>query len=51
MLYRESYYSPLIEKDKKITSAELILAKHRNGPLGIIELAFQHDPIKFLNSF
>ena len=50
MLYRESYYSPLIEKDKKITSAELIIAKHRNGPLGIIELAFQHDPIKFLNT-
>lgn len=51
MLYRENYYKPIIKKKKTITSAELILAKHRNGPLGTVELAFQNDPIMFLNPF
>tara|TARA_Y100000385_G_C13097210_1_gene642103 strand:- start:408 stop:1766 length:1359 start_codon:yes stop_codon:yes gene_type:complete len=51
MLYRENYYKPIIKKKKISTSAELIIAKHRNGPLGIVELAFQNDPIMFLNPF
>ena len=51
MLYRENYYKPIIKKKKTSTSAELIIAKHRNGPLGIVELAFQNDPIMFLNPF
>ena len=51
MLYRENYYNPMIEKNEKITPAELIIAKHRNGPLGIVELSFQDDPTKFLNTF
>ena len=51
MLYRENYYKPTMKKKKTTTSAELILAKHRNGPLGIVELAFQNDPITFLNPF
>jgi replicative DNA helicase len=51
MLYREKYYNLNIEKDEKITPAELIIAKHRNGPLGTIELAFQNDPTKFINTF
>jgi len=51
MLYRENYYTPTVEKNEKITPAELIIAKHRNGPLGIIELSFQNDPIKFFNTF
>ena len=38
MLYRESYYNLSIKKDEKITPAELIIAKHRNGPLGVIKL-------------
>jgi len=49
MLYRDSYYNSIVDKNKKITSAELIISKHRNGPLGIVELSFQNDPIKFLN--
>ena len=49
MLYRDSYYSSIVDKNKKITSAELIISKHRNGPLGMVELSFQNDPIKFLN--
>ncbi len=51
MLYREKYYNLTVEKDEKITPAELIIAKHRNGPLGTVELAFQNDPTKFLNTF
>jgi replicative DNA helicase len=51
MLYRDNYYNPIIEKNEKITPAELIIAKHRNGPLGIVELSFQDDPTKFLNTF
>ena len=51
MLYRENYYNPTIEKNEKITPAELIIAKHRNGPLGMVELSFQNDPTKFLNTF
>jgi replicative DNA helicase len=51
MLYREKYYNSIVEKDEKITPAELIIAKHRNGPLGTVELVFQNDPTKFLNTF
>ncbi len=51
MLYRENYYNSMVEKNEKITTAELIIAKHRNGPLGIAELAFQNDPTKFFNTF
>jgi replicative DNA helicase len=51
MLYRENYYNPISEKNEKITPAELIIAKHRNGPLGMVELSFQNDPTKFFNTF
>jgi len=51
MLYRENYYNSISEKNEKITPAELIIAKHRNGPLGMVELSFQNDPTKFFNTF
>lgn len=51
MLYRENYYNSMVEKNEKITNAELIIAKHRNGPLGTVELSFQTDPTKFFNTF
>lgn len=51
MLYRESYYNSTDKENKKITPAELIIAKHRNGPLGMVELLFQNDPTKFFNTF
>jgi replicative DNA helicase len=51
MLYRENYYSSTTEKFGKIAPAELIVAKHRNGPLGIVKLSFQTDPTKFFNTF
>nr|YP_009315830.1 Replication helicase subunit [Trichogloeopsis pedicellata]SCW24488.1 Replication helicase subunit [Trichogloeopsis pedicellata] len=38
MLYRESYYHDSTDNDNNITN--LIVAKHRNGPTGSIELQF-----------
>ena len=45
-LYRDEYYNPDSEK-KNI--GELIIAKHRNGPTGTIELVFKKEYTKFLN--
>lgn len=45
-LYRDDYYDP--ETEKKNTT-EVIIAKHRNGPTGTIELSFQKDITKFGN--
>ena len=50
MLYREDYYNSNLEENKELHSAELIIAKHRNGPLGTIKLLFQLDKTKFLNN-
>ena len=50
MLYRENYYNSTIKKNENITPAELIIAKHRNGPLGVVDLLFQDDPTKFFNT-
>lgn len=45
-LYREDYYNP--ETDRQHI-ADLILAKHRNGPTGKIELYFHPEKLKFLS--
>ncbi|MGE5472959.1 MAG: replicative DNA helicase [Ignavibacteriales bacterium] len=45
-LYRDDYYNPETEK-KNI--AEVILAKHRNGSTGIVELAWLGQFTKFAN--
>ena len=45
-LYRDEYYDK--ESEKK-SIAELIIAKHRNGPTGQIELVFKQEYTKFLN--
>ena len=50
MLYRENYYNSTTTRSENITSAELIIAKHRNGPLGVVDLLFQDDPTKFFNT-
>lgn len=44
-LYREDYYNPETE-NKNIT--ELIIAKHRNGPVDTVNLFFQKQYTKFL---
>ena len=45
-IYREEYYNPETEK-KGI--AEIIVAKQRNGPTGVVELAFIKEFTKFVN--
>jgi len=46
MLYREDYYDPM----KTITSvADVIIAKHRNGPIGTIHLSFDSNSASFGN--
>lgn len=45
-LYREDYYNP--ETDRQHI-ADLILAKHRNGPTGRIELYFHPEKLRFIS--
>ena len=46
MLYRDAYYNPdSPDRDQ----AEVIIAKHRNGPTGTVKLLFQPELTKFLN--
>jgi replicative DNA helicase len=45
-LYRDDYYNPQTEKPN-IT--ELIIAKHRNGAIGTIELYFHKQYTRFDN--
>ena len=45
-LYRDDYYNP--ETDRPNVT-ELIIAKHRNGPVGSVDLLFQPNITKFKN--
>ncbi len=45
-IYREDYYNPETEKKNL---AEIIIAKHRNGPIGTVELFFHKEHSKFGN--
>ena len=42
-LYREKYY----DRESDTDDAELIVAKDRNGPTGIVPLRFQDDSVRF----
>ena len=46
MLYRDAYYSP---NSSRFDFTELIIAKHRNGPIGTIKLRFDPVCTKFSN--
>ena len=46
MLYREDYYEEDTER-KGIT--DVFVRKHRNGPVGHVELAFKKEQMKFLD--
>lgn len=46
MLYRDGYYNPNIE-EPDVT--ELIISKHRNGPIGVTKLLFNSEYTKFEN--
>lgn len=45
-IYRDEYYNP--ESDKR-GEAEIIIAKHRSGPVGTVDLLYQSSVTKFLN--
>jgi len=45
-IYRDDYYNPESEKPN---TAELIIAKQRNGPVGAVELVFMKDYTRFEN--
>ena len=44
-LYRPEYY----KSEERPGIAEVIVAKHRNGPTGMIELKFRRDHTRFYN--
>jgi replicative DNA helicase len=46
-LYRDDYYNR--EKSEKPGIAEIIVAKHRNGPTGMVELMFRRELTRFEN--
>jgi replicative DNA helicase len=46
MIYRDEYYNPETE-DKGI--AEIIVTKHRNGPIGTVKLLFEPQFTRFRN--
>jgi len=45
-IYREAYYNPDTER-QNIT--DLIIAKHRNGPVGKVELYFHPERLRFMS--
>ena len=47
-LYREEYYKREEERPK-MEEVEVTLAKHRNGPTGLVKLAFERDTNRFFS--
>jgi replicative DNA helicase len=45
MMYREDYYEEDTDR-KGIT--DLYIRKHRNGPIGRVELAFKKEQMRFM---
>ncbi len=48
-LYREDYYSKEKSVDDQTSKSEYIIKKHRNGPVGTIELVFRRNTSTFRN--
>jgi replicative DNA helicase len=46
-IYRDEYYNP--EDSEHEGEAEIIISKHRNGPVGKVTLTFQKEYPKFMN--
>ena len=46
-IYREDYYKKEEERNEEREDVELIIAKHRNGPIDTVKLAFE----KKINAF
>jgi replicative DNA helicase len=55
LLYRDSYYKakeehrPEVEESDEVQEAEIIIAKHRNGPVGKVLLGFQPSYARYRN--
>jgi len=47
-IYRERFYNDNVAEDRR-NVAEIIIAKHRNGPTGKLELLFIDEQTKFAN--
>jgi len=47
-IYRESMYKKDLDPDKK-NIAEIYIAKHRNGPTGMLKLYFDENKVSFKN--
>lgn len=47
-IYRDEYYNP--ETTEKPNVAEVNIAKHRNGPTGLVELYFEKELAQFKNA-
>jgi replicative DNA helicase len=48
-LYRKSYYDPKLEEDQPGKETDLIIAKQRNGPTGLVKLLFFPHLLRFRN--
>ncbi len=46
-IYRDEYYRP--QDTEKPNTAEIIIAKHRNGPTGHVDLYFNAEEMRFKN--
>ena len=56
LLHREEYYHQsnpdwALDNPDKVGLAEVIIAKHRNGPTGTVELAWDAPRTRFTNAF
>jgi replicative DNA helicase len=49
MLYRDDYYNHLPNIESSNPEIEIIIAKHRNGPIGTVKLGFDAKYTKFSN--
>jgi replicative DNA helicase len=47
-IYRDRFYNDNLPEDKR-NVAEIIIAKHRNGPVGKIDLLFVDEQTRFVN--
>jgi replicative DNA helicase len=45
-IYRDEYYN---HKSDRSGIADIIIAKHRNGPIGEVELGFEASQTRFYN--
>jgi replicative DNA helicase len=45
-IYRDEYYN---QDSERAGEADIIIAKHRNGPIGEVTLTFRHEYPKFMN--